>query len=77
MISYKINKQVDLGLEWYNGYGPVQNLFPWDQQHQVLFVATNIVFGNLWEFNAVIGRNLNASSDPWIIKCIVGKSFAF
>jgi hypothetical protein len=77
MTSYKINKKVDLGLEWYSGYGPVQNTLSWDQQHQVLFVATNIDFGNNWEFNAGIGRGLNSSTDSWIIKCIVGRSFAF
>lgn len=77
MTSYKINKKVDLGLEWYSGYGPIQNFLPWDQQHQVLFIATDIDFGNNWEFNAGIGRGLNISTDPWIIKCIVGRSFAF
>jgi len=77
MTSYKINKKADLRLEWYSGYGPVQNIVPWEQQHQVLFVATDIDFGNNWEFNAGIGRGLNSTTDPWIIKCIVGRSFAF
>ncbi|MGA2405245.1 MAG: hypothetical protein ABSF81_00655 [Bacteroidales bacterium] len=77
MTSYKINRKADLRLEWYSGYGPVQNIVPWEQQHQVLFVATNIDFGNNWEFNAGIGRGLNSTTDPWIIKCIVGRSFAF
>jgi len=43
----------------------------------VLYIATNINFGTNWEFNAGIGRGLNSSTDPWIIKCILGKSFAF
>lgn len=77
MASYKINKKTDLGLEWYSGYGPVQDMSPWNQEHQVLFVATNIDFGNNWEFNAGVGRGLNLQTDPWIIKCIVGRSFAF
>jgi hypothetical protein len=77
MASYKISKIADLGLEWYSGYGPVQDILPWDQQHQVLYIATNINFGTNWEFNAGIGRGLNSSTDPWIIKCILGKSFAF
>ena len=77
MASYKISKIADLGLEWYSGYGPVQDILPWDQQHQVLYIATNINFGTNWEFNAGIGRGLNSSADPWIIKCILGKSFAF
>jgi len=77
MASYKINKKADLGLEWYSGYGPVQGFLPWNQEHQVLFVATNIDFGSNWEFNAGLGRGLNQQTDPWIIKCIVGRSFAF
>ena len=77
MASYKISKIADLGLEWYSGYGPIQDILPWDQQHQVLYIATNINFGTNWEFNAGIGRGLNSSTDPWIIKCILGKSFAF
>ena len=77
MASYKISKQTDLGVEWYSGYGPMKDVLPWTQQHQVLYLATNIAFGDSWEFNAGIGRGLNASTDAWIIKCIVGKSFAF
>jgi hypothetical protein len=77
VASYKIDKKADLGLEWYSGYGPVQDMLPWNQEHQVLFVATNIEFGNNWEFNAGVGRGLNSQTDPWIIKCIVGRSFAF
>jgi hypothetical protein len=77
MASYKINQKADLGLEWYSGYGPVQGFLPWNQEHQVLFVATNIDFGSNWEFNAGLGRGLNQQTDPWIIKCIVGRSFAF
>jgi hypothetical protein len=77
MTSYKIGNKFDLALEWYSGYGPVQELLNWQQQHQVLFVATNIDFGINWEFNFGIGRGLNNSSDPWIIKCIIGRSFGF
>ena len=74
-VSGKINAKADLGFEWYSGYGQVQNFLSWGEQHQVLFLATNINFGNRWEFNAGVGRGLNPSNDPWIIKCIVGKGF--
>jgi hypothetical protein len=77
MTSYKISKKTDIALEWYSGYGQVQDINPWDQQHQVLFIATNIDFGNNWEFNAGVGYGLNSSTDRWILKCIVGRSFAF
>ena len=77
MTSYKISKKADLALEWYSGYGQIRDFLPYDQQHQVLFMATNLRLGNNWEFNAGIGRGLNASTDPWIIKCIVGRTFAF
>lgn len=77
MTSYKISRKADVGVEWYSGYGPIKNMLPWNEQHQVLFVATNIDFGNNWEFNAGIGRGLNTTTDQWIIKCIVGRSFAF
>jgi hypothetical protein len=75
--SFKINKNADIGLEWYSGYGPVHEFLPWEQQHQVLFAATNISFANNWEFNAGIGRGLSTSTDPWIIKCIIGRRFSF
>ena len=77
MTSYRLAKIADLGIEWYSGYGPINNILPWDQQHQVLFAATNIYFGDKWEFNAGIGRGLNTSTDPWIIKFIIGRTFAF
>ena len=75
--NYKFRKKIDLGLEWYGGYGPVQKIAPWQQQHQLLFVAADIDFGTNWEFNAGIGHGLNASTDAWIIKCILGRSLSF
>jgi hypothetical protein len=77
MTSYKIGNKFDLALEWYGGYGPVKDIAPWQQQHQVLFIATNIDFNPKWEFNFGVGRGLNTSTDPWIIKCIIGRSFGF
>lgn len=73
----KFQKNMDMGLEWYSGYGPVQQLLPWQQQHQLLFVAANLNFSSNWEFNAGIGHGLNSSTDAWIIKCILGRRFAF
>jgi hypothetical protein len=72
-ITGQIFKKADLGFEWYSGYGPVTQFVPWDEQHQTLFLVTNINFGSRWEFNAGIGRGLNPSTDPWIIKCIIGR----
>ena len=77
MSSYKIGKNISMGLEWYSGYGQVQQILPWQQQHQLLFVASNVKFSSNWEFNAGIGHGLNSSTDAWIIKCILGRSFAF
>jgi hypothetical protein len=76
-LSYKIRKKADVGFEWYSGYGQVNYLLPWTQQHQVLFVATNLFFIEKWEFNAGVGRGLNSSTDKWIVKCIIGRSISF
>lgn len=73
----RIEKNINMGFEWYSGYGEVQHLLPWREQHQLLFVAANANFNSKWEFNAGIGRGLNSSTDAWIIKCILGRRFAF
>ncbi len=71
--KYKVQKIIDLGLEWYSGYGNVLDMLPWQQEHQVLFLAMDLDLGSQWEFNAGLGRGLTESADPWIIKCIIGK----
>jgi hypothetical protein len=77
MASYETGKNVNIGLEWYSGYGQVQQILPWQKQRQLLFVASDIKFGSKWDFNAGIGHGLNSLTDTWIIKCIVGRRFAF
>ena len=66
--TYQLVMKFNLGLEWYSSYGNVADLLPWDKEHQVLFLATNIDFGKDWEFNAGIGRGLSPATDPWIVK---------
>jgi hypothetical protein len=75
--SCEIIKKIGMGLEWYSGYGPIQKMLPWELQRQLLFLATDIDFGENWEFNAGIGYGLTPSTDAWIIKCILGRRFAF
>lgn len=75
--KFKIGKKVKLGLEWYGSFGNVQDILPWQQEHQLLFLATDIDFGSQWEFNFGVGCSINQSTNPLIIKCIFGRGLKF
>ena len=75
IATYDLTKRVNLGLEYYGGFGPLSDLQPWKAGAQQLFPAINLDFGPDWEFNAGIGFGLTDSAEPLILKVIVGRRF--
>lgn len=74
-VTYEITKKVNLGLEYYGGFGPLSELQPWHEGAQQLFPVVNIDFGPDWEFNAGVGVGLTDSAEPLIFKMILGRRF--
>jgi len=75
IATYDITKKVNVGLEYYGGFGPLSDLQPWKAGAQQLFPAINLDFGPEWEFNAGIGFGLTDSAEPLIFKVILGRRF--
>jgi|WetSurMetagenome_2_1015567.scaffolds.fasta_scaffold10971_4 hypothetical protein len=76
-ISYDVSSKVAAGLEYYGGYGPLNNLSPSGLQQHQLYGSVDIDFGPMWEFNSGLGWSLNNAADRLLVKFILGRRFAF
>jgi len=76
-ISYDVSSKFAAGLEYYGGYGPLNEISIYSMQQHQLFGSLDIDFGPLWEFNSGLGWSLNDASDRLIIKFILGRRFEF
>jgi hypothetical protein len=75
--SYKVNKRVDAGLEYYGALGPVTGFDPFRDQQQQILPSIDLNLGPDWEFNAGIGVGVTRSTDHLLVKFIVGRRFNF
>jgi len=75
-VSYDVTKVWAAGIEYYGEIGEINNVFPYSQQGQNLFVALDADFAPDWEFNIGYGIALNNTTDNEILKCILGWSFS-
>jgi hypothetical protein len=73
--SYDITKAVALGLEYYGSTGPFFHYYPYQQEEQQLFIATDLNVSPDWEFNGGIGSGFTDSTDKLIFKIIIGRRF--
>ena len=76
-LSYDFTPMVSGGLEYYGALGPLTGFDrPSEQQHQ-LFPVLDLDLGPRWEFNFGVGVGLTRSTDPLILKLILGYRFDF
>lgn len=76
-IGFDFTKKINAGVEYYGSLGPIGNFDPVKQQQQQLFAATDLNFGEKWEFNFGVGVGMTAGTDHLIIKMILGRRFEF
>ena len=70
-LARNFGENFALGVEYYTGLGPIQNILPFtDQQHNI-YAVTDFKIGR-WEVNAGIGYGLTQASDRWMAKMIIG-----
>ncbi len=74
-ISYDLIKQVSLGLEYYGGLGPVNNINSLAEQQQQFFPAVDLNVSPRWEINFGVGVGVTRSTDHLIVKTIIGYRF--
>lgn len=74
-ISFDVTKKITVGAEYYSSLGPIRHFDTWsDQQHQI-FPALDLNLSPDWEFNCGVGFGLTRSTDPLLVKCIIGRRF--
>jgi len=72
-VGYDVTKKINLSLEYYGAYGPINGFDPITEQQHQLFLATNLDLGPEWEFNFGYGSALTAGGDKKIVKMILGR----
>lgn len=76
-ISYDFTRIVSGGIEYYADYGPLGNFESVHNQQQQVFLVTDLNVSPLWEINIGVGVGATASTDHFIVKCILGRRFDF
>ena len=74
-ISWDFTKQVTFGLEYYGGWGPVSNLYPFTVQSQQFVPAFDLNVSPKWEINFGVGVGVTAGTDHMLVKAIIGRRF--
>lgn len=68
-VGYAISKALTLGIETYNGVGPLRNIGQIRGQDQSSFLAADVHLGR-WDLNAGIGKGYGGNADHLIVKFI-------
>jgi hypothetical protein len=76
-VSYNFTKVIAGGLEYYASYGQLGNFDPLHDQQQQFFPSVDLNVSPQWEINFGVGVGPTASTDHWIIKCIIGRRFSW
>jgi hypothetical protein len=76
-ITYDATRKINLGVEYYGSWGPLQRFDPYQEQQHQLFGVVNLDFGPLWEFNAGVGNGWTRATDHVIYKVILGRHLSF
>jgi len=72
-LSYNFFKNTAFGIEYYGQIGPVTNFSPIGSQSQAVFLVYDLQNNNKWEVNFGAGAGLTSSTDPFVIKLILGR----
>jgi hypothetical protein len=76
-LSYDITPTVSGGLEYYGALGPLTGFDRLTEQQHQLFPVVDLNLGPQWECNAGVGIGLTRSTDPLLVKLILGYRFGF
>jgi hypothetical protein len=72
-LSYNVLKNAAFGVEYYGDMGPVTNFDQGPQQNHALFLVYDLQNNAKWELNAGVGFGLTPSTDPLVVKLIIGR----
>jgi hypothetical protein len=71
-VAYEARRGLQIGFESYNELGPLRDLGRLNTLSQMLYGVVDAEVSKKVGINAGIGRGLNAASDRWVAKVIVG-----
>ena len=74
-VTFDATRQINVGLEYYGAWGPLNAFDPPSQREQQLFPVVNLDVSPDWEINAGVGFGLNGATDKLLFKTIVGYRF--
>jgi len=74
-LGYDFTKALNLGFEYYGNLGPLNGIYPPDQQNHQIFFVTDLNLSPRWEFNAGIGLGLTPNTEGLVFKTIIGRRF--
>jgi len=69
-LGYRLSSTLTLGVETYNGLGPLRSLGRFAAYDQATFLAADAHLGG-WDINAGIGKGYGANADHLIAKFII------
>ena len=75
--SYDATKRIALGVEYYGALGSITGFYPVRYQQHLIVPATDIDFGQNWEFNFGVGIGATSGTDHILIKAILGYRFNY
>jgi hypothetical protein len=68
-----LSARVTAALEYYGGFGPLNDLAPLDRSAQQILPAVDLNLGDDWEFNFGVGIGLTPTTDRLLMKLILGR----
>ncbi len=72
-LNRDLSSVVNVGVEYYGGWGPITALSPPNERTHQLFAVVNLDLGPEWEFNAGVGFGSGALNEKRIVKLILGR----
>jgi hypothetical protein len=73
-VVHQINKQTDVGMEYFVEAGSIAHLLPYQQQYGLPMLVADKKLGRS-EINIGVGKGLTNSSDRWVFKTILSLPF--
>jgi hypothetical protein len=70
-LARKFGENLSLGVEYYTGLGPIQDIVPFNEQQHNIYAVADFKIGR-WDVNAGIGYGLTGGSDRVMAKLILG-----
>jgi hypothetical protein len=70
-IAWRVRQGLDIGVESYNGLGPVSHFGPLSREDHATYAVIDKSLGK-WDLNLGLGHGYGAAQDGWVMKAVIG-----